>query len=344
MRSIGIITAVMVMFLALPAWASTQQAKPATAPSTIAGEYPGDVGIGKDPAVILHEDFEAGKIDKTKWTNITNKPGVLKLTGRTLDVHRGRRSLEVWATMGKDTGGHLFTRFGKGYEQMYARYCVKFADDIDYIHHFVRMVAYEPPRPAPSGRAGIKPAGNDRFTVAVEPWGRWGRYPKPGGWHYYCYWWKMPRSKDGKFWGQDFADKPYAIPKPGKWYCVEFMAKCNTPGKDNGETAFWIDGKKLAHHKNINWRASDRLKLNGFWLMLYVTDRSATDAKPGKVNRVWFDDIVVATRYIGPPVKPKPVREALDRRSKPAGPPTYRLKQRVRGILDQYHRKPVSAD
>jgi len=31
--------------------------------------------------------------------------------------------------------------------------------------------------------------------------------------------------------------------------------------------------------------------------MSYVTDHSA---KTNKVNRVWFDDVVVATEYIGP--------------------------------------------
>ena len=62
--------------------------------------------------------------------------------------------------------------------------------------------------------------------------------------------------------------------------------------------AVWIDGKLMAHHKAINWRSSDKLKLNAIWLMLYVTQNSA---KRNKVNTVWFDDVVVATEYIGPP-------------------------------------------
>ncbi|KKM75335.1 hypothetical protein LCGC14_1391370, partial [marine sediment metagenome] len=40
-----------------------------------------------------------------------------------------------------------------------------------------------------------------------------------------------------------------------------------------------------------------------FWLMLYVTGQSA---KKNKVNTVWFDDIVVATEYIGPPTGKPP--------------------------------------
>ena len=75
------------------------------------------------------------------------------------------------------------------------------------------------------------------------------------------------------------------------------MVKCSTPGKPDGQVALWIDGRGLAHHTDINWRSSGKLKLNAFWLMLYVTEHSA---KKNKVNTVWFDDVVVATEYIGP--------------------------------------------
>jgi len=313
-----------------------------TQPTGLAAKYLGDEGISKDKAVLLHDNFEASEINKSKWTSITAKPGVARLTGKTMEVHRGRQALKMSATMGKDTGGSLFAVFPGGHETMHVRYCVKFAEDIDYIHHFVHLTANYPPVSRPGGKAGTRPKGDDRFTVAVEPWGRWRRYPKPGGWHYYCYWWKMPRSKDGHFWGQDFADKPYAIPCPGKWYCVEFMAKCNTPGKPDGETAFWLDGKKVAHHKEINWRSSAKLKLNGLWLMLYVTDRSATDAKPGKVNRVWFDDVVVATEYIGPPTAAKLKVPISERQTQ--GTPHHRLKQRVRGLLDRAGKRKLPLD
>ncbi len=264
----------------------------------IAAKYPDDKGIIRDPAVILHEDFEAAQIDKKRWPSISNKAGALKLVRDPASVHGGRQALQITATLGKNTGGHLFRRFKKGYDQLYTRFCVKFAEDCDYTHHFVHMVAQLPPTSWPTGGAGLRPAGDKKFSLAIEPWGKWGKYPPPGGWHFYCYWWKMKPSGDGKFWGRGFADKPYAIPKRGQWYCVEFMGKANTPGKEDGEIAVWIDGKKLAHHRGINWRSSEKLKINSLWLMLYVTAQSA---KKNKVNTVWFDDVVVATEYIGPP-------------------------------------------
>jgi len=52
--------------------------------------------------------------------------------------------------------------------------------------------------------------------------------------------------------------------------------------------------------EGFRWRKDDKLKLNFLWISLYITK-----APKGYVSKVWFDQIVVATRYIGP-VKPVP--------------------------------------
>jgi len=283
--------------------AAASSTAPASGPAGIAARYPNDVGIAKDPAVLLHEDFEAAEIDRAKWPNISNKADALKLVRDPANVHGGEQALQITATLGANTGGHLFRRFDRGADKMHARFCVKFAEDIDYVHHFVHMVAQLPATRWPTGGAGLRPAGDKKFSVGIEPWSHHRRYPPPGGWHFYCYWWKMPRSGDGKYWGAGFAKDAYATPRRGQWYCVEVMVRCNTPGEADGEVALWIDGRKLAHHSDVNWRSSAKLKLNAFWLMLYVTDHSA---KTNKVNTVWFDDVVVATDYIGPPHRPGP--------------------------------------
>ena len=286
--------------LAIAATAAAADERPTTRPAGLAAAYPGDVGIAKDPAVLLHEDFEAPAFDRKRWSDISNKQGALSLTRVPANIVGGRQALRITATLGTNSGGHLFRRFKPGHERMHARFYVKFAPDCDYIHHFVHLVAQLPPTPWPTGGAGLRPAGDKKFSVGIEPWSHWGRYPPPGGWHFYCYWWKMPRSGDGKYWGQGFQKTPYAIPERGTWYCVETMVACNTPRQPDGEVALWIDGKQLAHHKNINWRSDAKLKLNALWLMLYVTAHSA---KKNTVNTVWFDDVVVATKYIGPRTK-----------------------------------------
>jgi hypothetical protein len=45
------------------------------------------------------------------------------------------------------------------------------------------------------------------------------------------------------------------------------------------------------------------LKINHFWLEHYVDEGAQRQNKlkdPNPVSRVWFDDIVVSTEYVGP--------------------------------------------
>jgi len=263
----------------------------------IAAKYPGDAGIEKDERVLLYENFETAALDKNRWTDISNKAGALSFSGDVPAASAGRKSLLVTATLGANTGGHLFRRFERGVAKMHARWYVKFAPDCDYIHHFVTIVAELPATRWPTGGAGELLAGGKKFSTGLEPWGRWGKYPAPGAWNFYTYWWKMKRSGDGKYWGNSFMPEPAVVPERGRWYAMEMMVQANTPGKADGRQAFWVDGKKVGDFEGIEWRASADLKANAFWLMSYITDHSA---KTNKVNRVWFDDVVVATDYIGP--------------------------------------------
>ena len=53
----------------------------------------------------------------------------------------------------------------------------------------------------------------------------------------------------------------------------------------------------------FRWRTDEQLKVNFFWLLFYVTENAARQNKvenPAPTNRVWFDDVVVASEYIGP--------------------------------------------
>ena len=142
-------------------------------------------------------------------------------------------------------------------------------------------------------------------TGRVQGWldifGDWGREKPPGRWGFYSYWCEMPASRDGKYWGHEPPGGDKVAVERGKWICVEFMIKLNDPGEDNGEQAFWIDGKCAGHWTGYRWRTDSELKINFAWLLYYITDaaigRSRGEAKD---EHVFFDDIVLATRYIGP--------------------------------------------
>ena len=83
----------------------------------------------------------------------------------------------------------------------------------------------------------------------------------------------MSPAPDGRFWGNSFRPaKQSNIPRAA-WICCEFMLKENTPGRPDGEQAYWIDGELRGHWKGINWRTSPTLWANAFTLESYVTDR-----------------------------------------------------------------------
>ncbi len=300
----------------------------------LSAEHRGDRGIGDDPAVLLAEDFEKGEIAdlSRKWTEVSNKDGkALAWAKDGPEGTNGKRCIQMTATLGQDVGGHLYAPLPRGVDTAYARFYVKFAEDAEYIHHFVWLGGHEPQTRWPNPRAGTRPEGNERFSVGIEPFGFRGTIPPPGAWCFYNYWHEMKISADKKYWGNGLRPAKDCVVPKGRWQCVEFMIKLNSqPDSPDGELALWLDGKPVAHFRRgarrgawsgmgfqlqdeggeefegFRWRTSTDLKVNYFWLEHYVTENAARQngvKEPRKVNRVWFDDVVVATEYVGPIAK-----------------------------------------
>lgn len=269
----------------------------------LAAAFTGDAGITRHPDVIFADNFEAGDLG-TGWDEVGNKGGNVLSLAEPVDsrgLGLGRRCLRVEAHLGKDTGGGL-TRWFSSAETLYIRFYTRFAEDCDYVHHFVTLRANKGlkggDRWSGFGGAGLKPEGNERFSTAIEPWGDWGRNAAPGRWNFYSYWHEMEASRDGKYWGNSFtASGTPEIPRD-RWICVEFMLKHNVPGQADGEQAFWIDGILQGHWKGIHWRKTPELQANALTLETYVTDRWTKNP----TNTVYFDNVVVARRYVGPSV------------------------------------------
>jgi len=274
--------------------------------SGIASQYPGDEGLEKDPRVLFVEDFETGTLEETaaRW-------GGHRVAGtwdRSDDLPAGspgKKSMHI--TVGPDgpkshSGGYLYTHT-RGVDRLHARFYVKFHEKHGYLHHFVMLIADREPTPWPKGWAGRRPQGDDHFISSIEPWSFWGKVAAPGAWNFYSYWPEMKADGVGNYWGNSFPAGHDPIPR-GKWVCMEAMVKANSAGAADGEQAFWVDGKLVGHFKSIRWRTTDLLKLNSFWLQYDVDDNSAkhnSDPTPQERQyEVWFDDIVLATEYIGP--------------------------------------------
>jgi predicted amidohydrolase len=302
----------------------------------IAARYAGDVGIDNDPRVVFAENFEGDSLESIqKRYDTVTQPETMSLAADVPRGSGGKHSLLMTHVGGKGTGGHLYRRLLPGHEKLYGRFYVKFDPNCAEIHHFgTTLGGNNPPTPWPSVRAGMPPAGDKSFWVGIEPFG------KSWVWDYYTYWCEMRGSPPrGQTWGNSFIRDPKLKVERGKWTCVELMIKLNDPDDTNGEMAMWIEGKPVSHlgkgfpkglwtydkfhpgergegirwnakaggperfkvpeggapFEGFRWRTTDDLKLNYVWLYLYITDAPA-----GHVSRVWFDDVVVATDYIGP--------------------------------------------
>lgn len=290
----------------------------------LAAQYPGDVGIETDARVLFRENFESPTVEdlKSRWETVV-RPDRMSFSEDKPGNSGGKQSLQMTHVGGDGDGSQLYRRLQPGQDQVYARFYVKFDEDCAPIHHFgTHLGGFNPSTPWPQGGAGTRPDGGKRFTSGVEPHGaKWE-------WDFYSYWQGMHQHGDGNYWGTPFlagAAKPQV--EKGKWICVEMMLKMNQPVDEaNGEQAFWIDGQlwrvdgQIASHigpgfpkgrwsggwwhpeptsdtsfEGFLWRNVEELTINYLWTYLYITK-----APEGHVSKVWFDDIVVATEYIGP--------------------------------------------
>ena len=263
-----------------------------------AAKYSSDVGISKNPAVIFADDFETGELGG-KWDEMRSRKGDPVRFAEPGQGVYGKRCLRVEAELSKNTGGGM-TKWFESAETVYVRFYARFDQKSDFIHHFVTLRANKSLQGGDKwsgfGGAGLIPKGEGRFSTALEPWGNWGKNKPPGKWNFYSYWHEMKPAPDGKYWGNQFIAAGQEEIKKGEWICAEFMLKHNTPGKKNGEQAYWIDGKLVGHWKGISWRTSGTLWANALTLESYVTERWTKN----EVNIVDFDNLVIAKKYIGP--------------------------------------------
>jgi len=128
----------------------------------------------------------------------------------------------------------------------------------------------------------------------------------------------MRRMPSPYYFGNIFiSDPPVQIVRE-EWLCIEQMIKCNIPVYSrNGEQAFWINGELILHlgegfpkgswnwnqfhldpegdaFEGFQWRKDEDLNINYLWLQYYMQEGDR-----GQRDTCWFDDIVVATEYIG---------------------------------------------
>ncbi len=237
-------------------------------------------------AHLFYDGFESGSL--ANWGDL--RAASIRVVST--DPYKGERCVEYSAPIGKESGGHAVRWFMPGYDELWVRFAVKFADDFDQGNH-MHLCALAGNRIdnkwSSMGKAGLKPNGSDFFVTNLEPNSERKSVPPPGTLTFYSYWPDMKISPDGKYWGNVLFSNPKLQVPRGKWVVMQMWMKLNRPGASDGEQAFWMDGKLGGKWSGIRFRDTTDLRLNSFSLDLYIHDSP-------KLNRVWFDELEISTK------------------------------------------------
>jgi len=301
----------LLLFLLLAASASAQT-------TGIASRYPRDRGIRFDPDVLLADDFESytstaqltinwSGVGHVQNMRIATEPGNFFSGGAALEMKLPVSSSEVT--------DFLHKRFSTGHDVVFIRTYCKF-DPLYHLpggnHNGMRLSAKYP-------GPGTKPPANGTgffLFLLQNTFANVQGEIDPGYTHIYAYW-PQQRSSFGDHWYPtgfvvpqskignkgdwlaypnqypNFKPYPNFIPQGGRWYCYELMVKDNKPGERNGEVKGWINGNVAFDFPDLFMRSISTLKIDEAFIMLGAGHSQ-------RVNKKWYDNVVIATKYIGP--------------------------------------------
>jgi hypothetical protein len=294
----------------------------------LASKYPGDVGIENDPSVVWTENFEEGSVAALVARYEDSKqPGM----GLDPDVPSGSSGKASGKLTASGAGPNAVDFYKKlpGYDELYVRYYAKYEAGVPWHHTGVWVGGYNPPTNYPNPQAGLKPNGDDRFSVSLEPMEQ-GAEPRMD---FYDYWMNMHSWMDvptgtTAYYGNSLVHDPTLTAK-ARWQCIELHIKLNPdPASAAGaELGVWVDDQVIAQFTDtaplgywvkdkfcpnaatgtectqykpssptlvsldLRYRNTANLKLNVFWPQNYITD-------PGS-GSVWYDDMVLAKSRVG---------------------------------------------
>jgi hypothetical protein len=299
----------------------------------LASKYPGDVGLDKDPAVVWAESFEEGSVAAVvaRYDDHKNDAG-MSLVADVPPRSGGKASMKLTAG-GSASATDFYKQLLPGYDELYVRWYVKYQPGITWHHSGVWFGGYNPASTWPSPQAGLKPDGDDRFSISVEPMGA-GSAPGPRL-DFYNYWMKMHSWMDQPsgsqaYWGNTLVHQKGFVAEDNTWMCLEVQIKLN-PAAGSGAGAaltLWKNDKLVA-------RFTDTESL-GYWIKDKFCPKSAdsaecTDYPPpsgttmipldqqyrstlalklnafwpqnyiteGPAGSLWYDDMVVAKERVG---------------------------------------------
>jgi hypothetical protein len=274
----------------------------------LAARYPGDVGIGSDPAVILADDFESYSSPSgltSKWS-VASQGSNVRLATEPGNFYGGTKSLEFTIPQSTaEIGYYVAKMLSPERDVLFLRTYAKYSDTFNVLgssHNGIEIDAHYCCPGVPADGYNKFHVGYDatRFDPSVQTPGRllayiyhplqrdlYGDHFSPTGE-------VSPFTSVPFDFGPDFVSRPDVVPQRGRWYAYELMVRANTPGQTDGRIAMWLDGNLIADFTNLRLRDTTSLKIDKFSLVLHIARNDLAVAKK------WYDNVVAATTYIGP--------------------------------------------
>jgi len=281
----------------------------------IAKNYPNDAGIESDPQVVYADNFESynsisGLTSNGRWNEAYHIQNI-RLATEPENYYHGTKAIELKVPQTNNEVSNTLLKYIEPTQDIifirfYAKFDVGFnVSGSSHNGSTISSSYWE----GPGGGPGIPADGYNKFLVSGEAWRDLNSAPNPGSLNAYVY---HPEQRDiwgdhffptgrvlpfdylpGDF-GPYFISRPEVVPELGSWYAYEIMVKANTPGERDGRIAFWLDGELIADWLNIRLRDTTDLKVDCVSIDLHVKNNTLG------VSKKYYDNVVIATSYIGP--------------------------------------------
>jgi hypothetical protein len=308
-------------------------------PTPISTGYPKDNGIGGDPRVLLHANFENGLTGFTRYTQESSQIAVL--TDGSI-ANGGEKYLRAQVTRTQLAANPYISAnaqydFVRRVPQVYWRFYARFVGATAVPHHWVRVGAGDPAFQS-DGLANTVPAGDKGFWFDLDA-------RRDQFFNFYVYWHQMRsgRCNDGTtvpgcagdqgttyFYGNNFTPADQSAFPRDAWFCLEIMAKANSIGQKDGELALWMNDALVGEYRagvprgrwlrdnfyswgpyfqdvqtfeGFDFRSSSDVLLKRITLDAYYEKGSLDDlamtTPVPEAQIILYDDVVVATERIG---------------------------------------------
>jgi hypothetical protein len=280
---------------------------------TLASKYPGDIGIGADPAVVWNENFSESSVSAVaaRYSTVVNTGGMALVADIPAHNSASSKSISMVAGGSNDTT-YLFTNFPKGYDEIYVRYYAKYVTQGPWHHVGMVFGGYNPALSYPFPKASDKPAGNDSFHIYYEP--NSGN-PYNNWTDFYDYWMQMhsyvqSNPVQGDYFGNQLVNNPVLTTYDANWHSYEIHLKLNTDmsSSTGAILELWIDDQPIIRYDDsgvLVGGGSD--EAGGFWTadkFCYLSDPSSICApyNPGsgyiKLNQQYRTTTALQTNFM----------------------------------------------